>query len=115
MIEKLRRITPVLDELLHSLELKKAYEDASAALEAGRLVRKLRIEAGLTQTALANQLQMSQARVSAIEAGRGRDGPSYGLMKKVVDVCNPKKIDIFGHEWTRISNSKKSTGIGTYT
>lgn len=85
--EPLDHDTPALDELLPTPELRVAYEEASAALEAGRYVRALRKKAGLTQGALAARLSITQARISAIEAGAGRDGPSYGLLKRIMTAC----------------------------
>jgi len=77
-----------LDELLPTAESRAVYDDASASLEAGRLVRDFRKRAGLTQSQLARKLDVSQARVCAIETGEGRDGPSYGLLKRIATACN---------------------------
>jgi DNA-binding XRE family transcriptional regulator len=85
--DRLGRVEPRLDELLPTPELRQVFTEASAALEAGRLVRSLREKAGLTQEELADRLDMKQPRVSAIEAGRGRDGPSYALLKRIVFAC----------------------------
>ncbi len=82
-----RRTRPTWDELLPSALDKAAFEDASAALEAGRYVRKLRTEAGLTQAQLAARIAVSQARISAIENGEGRDGPSYAVLKRIALAC----------------------------
>jgi DNA-binding XRE family transcriptional regulator len=83
----LLRVKPDLNKLLPTPELREAYEQASAAFEAGRFVRALRKEAHLTQEMLAERLAITQERVSAIEAGNGRDGPSYGLLKRIVEAC----------------------------
>jgi transcriptional regulator with XRE-family HTH domain len=90
--ETFSRVRPTWDDLLPSAADRAAFDDASAALEAGRFVRKLRTAAGLTQTQLAARLDVSQARVSAIETGEGRDGPSYALLKRIVAAC--------GQEWS---------------
>lgn len=84
---KLGRVEPKLDELLSTPEQRVAFEEASAAHEAGRLIRALREQAGLSQVALASRLHISQPRVSAIEAGVGRDGPSYALLKRILIAC----------------------------
>ncbi|WP_424137716.1 helix-turn-helix transcriptional regulator [Roseomonas chloroacetimidivorans] len=84
---RLRTVQPDLTELLPTPGARAAYEEAAAALEAGRLVRELRQAAGLTQVQLADRLNVSQARVSAIEKGEGRDGPSYGLLKRIAAAC----------------------------
>lgn len=83
----LRRVKPTLDELLPTPKLRLAYKE-TAALEAGKYVRALRKEAGLTQSALAARLSITQARISAIESGDGRDGPSYGLLKRIAKACD---------------------------
>jgi HTH-type transcriptional regulator / antitoxin HipB len=85
--KRARLVQPQLDELLNTPERRAAFEDASAALEAGRLVRALRERAGLTQTELAAKLGVKQPRVSAIEAGAGRDGPSYALLRRIAIAC----------------------------
>lgn len=84
---KLTRVQPKLEELLPSPELRVTYEEVSAALEAGQLVRALRKHAQLSQVELAKRLGVEQPRISAIEAGRGRDGPSYALLKRIVVAC----------------------------
>ena len=86
--ENFGRVEPKLDELLSTPEQRLAFEEASAAHEAGRLVRALREHAGLSQVALASRLHISQPRVSAIEAGVGRDGPSYALLKRILIACD---------------------------
>ena len=86
-IGKLSRVQPKLEQLLPHAEQRLAFEEASAALEAGQLVRAARINAGLTQVELAQRLGVEQPRVSAIEAGRGRDGPSYALLKRIFAAC----------------------------
>ena len=84
---KLKSVQPRLEDILSRPEQRVAYEEASAALEAGRLVRALREQAGMTQLQLASLLDVIQPRVSAIEAGLGRDGPSYALLKRIVLAC----------------------------
>lgn len=87
-VGKLSRVQPTLEQLLPRAEQRLAFEEASAALEAGQLVRAARMNAGLTQVELAQRLGVEQPRVSAIEAGRGRDGPSYALLKRIFVACN---------------------------
>lgn len=87
MDEKLRRVKPSLDELLPDPEAREAFDETSAALEAGRLVRAFRRRRGLTQSELASRLAITQARISAIETGEGRDGPSYALLKRIAHAC----------------------------
>jgi transcriptional regulator with XRE-family HTH domain len=86
-IEKLYRVKPSLDELLPTPETRATFDEVGAALEAAQLVREFRKKAGLNQIDLAARLSISQARVSAIESGEGRDGPSYGLLKRIALAC----------------------------
>lgn len=65
-----------------------AFENQSASIEAGRAVRRWRTSAGLTQKALAERLEVTQGRVSAIEQGRGREGPSYATLKRIAAACD---------------------------
>lgn len=99
--KQLHRVKPTLDELLPTSELQEAYEEASAALEAGKLVRALRKTAGLTQQALAERLSVTQARVSAIEAGEGRDGPSYGLLKRIAAACGTSAASVLAEAFSK--------------
>ena len=85
--EKLRRVRPSLEELLPDPEAREAFDETSAALEAGRLVRAFRRKKGFTQSELADRLSITQARISAIETGEGRDGPSYALLKRIAHAC----------------------------
>ena len=51
------------------------------------LVRTIRREAGLSQRSLASAIGVSQARVSEIEAGLGKHGPSWEVMERIAAVC----------------------------
>lgn len=90
MARKLGLHQPSLAEVFSTRRQVADVEDASAALEAGRFVRMLREHAGLTQLELAARLDVSQPRVSAIEAGVGRDGPSYALLRRIVLACEAR-------------------------
>jgi DNA-binding XRE family transcriptional regulator len=83
----LKFVHPDIADVLSTPQQRAAFADASAAFEAGRLVRTLREQAGLTQQQLAELLDVSQPRVSAIESGAGRDGPSYALLKRIAIAC----------------------------
>lgn len=60
---------------------------SSAAMRAGDLVRTMRKEAGLSQSQLADKLGLSQARISEIEAGIGKQGPTWDLMERISEAC----------------------------
>lgn len=91
---KITAIEPKLGDLLKTPAALAHYEDATAALEAADLVRSFRADAigrdgkrGITQVELAERLGISQARVSEIERGDGRDGPTYGLLRRIARQC----------------------------
>jgi len=84
----LSTVQPTPEELFPTPETMELFQQAAAALEAARLVRGWRERAGLTQKELAARLRLTQARISAIEQGRGRDGPTYGLMQRLAAACN---------------------------
>jgi transcriptional regulator with XRE-family HTH domain len=60
---------------------------SSAALRAGDLVRNMRKEAGLSQTALAAMIGVKQSRISELEAGVGSQGPTWDVMERVAMAC----------------------------
>jgi transcriptional regulator with XRE-family HTH domain len=61
---------------------------SSAALRAGRLVREMRLEKGLTQARLAQLLGWDQVRISNIERGEGTLGPTFDVLQKIAAVCD---------------------------
>jgi len=65
----------------------KHMSEAEDALEGARLLRMMRKRAGLSQLELAQKLGVKPARISALEKGSGRQGPTYGLLKRVGRAC----------------------------
>jgi DNA-binding XRE family transcriptional regulator len=78
LVRKMERRTP---------ELASARGLSSAAMRAGDLVRAMRKEAGLSQSQLAKRLEVTQARISEIEAGIGAQGPTWDLMERLSAAC----------------------------
>lgn len=68
-------------------ELASARGLSSAAMRAGDLVRAMRKDAGLSQSQLAKRLEVTQARISEIEAGIGAQGPTWDLMERLSAAC----------------------------
>ncbi len=60
---------------------------SSASFRAAMLVRTMRREASLSQRNLAAAIGVSQARVSEIEAGLGKHGPSWDVMERIAAIC----------------------------
>lgn len=58
-----------------------------AALCAADFIKHAREEAHLSRSALARKLGVSPARITEIEAGEGRYGPSVALLARIVTVC----------------------------
>lgn len=67
---------------------------SSAAMRAGDLVRAMRKEAGFSQSQLADKLRLSQARISEIEAGIGKQGPTWDLMERISEACGKVLVTI---------------------
>lgn len=61
--------------------------EVRAAVMASALVRRMRAQARLSQTALAQRLHISQARVSEIESGRGTQGATLDLILRISNAC----------------------------
>jgi DNA-binding XRE family transcriptional regulator len=62
-------------------------EDERAALRAAEFIENSRKKAHLTQKNLAEKIGVSQARISQMEQGQGRYGPSLGLLERIATAC----------------------------
>jgi transcriptional regulator with XRE-family HTH domain len=105
--DKFELVKPTIEELLHTPEARAQFEESSDLAEAARIVRTMRSRArgsegsrGITQEALAGLLGVTQARISQIESGQGRDGLSFTLMKRIARAC---KVDWPGEFNVRMS------------
>ncbi|MDB6097576.1 MAG: late embryosis abundant protein [Gammaproteobacteria bacterium] len=78
LVQKIERAKP---------DLASARGLSSAAMRAGDLVRAMRKAAGLSQSQLAERLGVTQARMSEIESGIGRQGPTWDLMERISAAC----------------------------
>jgi len=58
-----------------------------ASLRAAEFVKETREAAKLSRTALAHKLGVSAARISQLETGEGRYGPSVALLARIVEAC----------------------------
>lgn len=59
-----------------------------AAMEIGMALRLARTRKGLTQERLAELTSIAQGTISAIECGRGRDGPSYRVIRELASALD---------------------------
>lgn len=58
---------------------------SSAAVEAGDLVRSMRLAANMPQRKLAQAAGLRQPALSAIERGEGKDGPTYRTLRDLAE------------------------------
>lgn len=58
---------------------------SSAAVEAGDLVRSMRLAANMPQRELAHAAGLRQPALSAIERGEGKDGPTYRTLRDLAE------------------------------
>ena len=74
-----------------SPEFREAVATAEDVLEGAALIRQMRAAAdegaGIGKSELARRLGVTPARVSALEKGEGRQGPTYALLKRVARAC----------------------------
>jgi transcriptional regulator with XRE-family HTH domain len=66
-----------------------------AALEIGQLVRRARAGTGMTQIDLAKAAGLTQGALSDIERGKGKDGPSYRILRALWRALNPRSSEGF--------------------
>ena len=74
-------------ELLKIPGSSKLIAEERANLHAAELIREARKFAHLSQAALAAKLQVEQSRISQMESGRGKYGPSVVLLERVARAC----------------------------
>jgi ribosome-binding protein aMBF1 (putative translation factor) len=87
---KLTSLDKLEGELTKIPGMKEAVADERAALRAARFIRETREAANLSQSKLAQELEISQARVSQLEKGKGRYGVSVALLERVAEACGGK-------------------------
>ena len=60
---------------------------SSAALRAADAIRAMRLEASLSQSELAARIGVKPSRISELEAGVGRQGPTWSVMERIASAC----------------------------
>jgi transcriptional regulator with XRE-family HTH domain len=76
-----------LEMVLAGSEGRRQAAATAASLRAARLVRRMREAAGLSQVDLAKRLSVNQARISALENGLSRQGPTAATLESVAEAC----------------------------
>lgn len=64
----------------------------------GKRIRKRRLAYGITQEAIANQLDVNPSHISNIENGRAN--PSLTVLVKIANILACSVDDFIGHEYT---------------
>lgn len=93
--DKLSKL-PTLDRLIAKSARNPAFRqgqhERSRVLEAAKLMRAIRIGAGLTQTQLAERMNIPQAQISRLEAGVGRRGPTVDMLARISEACSSRLV-----------------------
>lgn len=64
------------------------YLARDSIMSVAQLLRKTRIQSGLTQAELAKLANMTQPEISRIEAGLGKKGPTIESLKRLTRACD---------------------------
>lgn len=65
-------------------KLKVAIEDNRFCLAMAKLIKELRIQAGLSQSQLAGKAQVAQPQIARIEKGDSRRNPTVATLRKIL-------------------------------
>ena len=78
----------VLEKRLRKIDgMPELIDSEYASLRAAEFVKETRESANLSRTALAHKLGVSAARITQLESGEGRYGPSVALLARIVEAC----------------------------
>jgi DNA-binding XRE family transcriptional regulator len=79
-----------LEEEFSSLpeEARRGFADGLAVTEVGLMIRQLREAASLKQGELAKALGTTQSSISELERGVGPQGPTFAMLKRIVEACS---------------------------
>jgi DNA-binding XRE family transcriptional regulator len=69
-------------------DVRTAYDEHTAVLEAASFIRELRKDAGLTQETLAKRMGVSQAIIGRLEIGDAKRGISIAMLARVAAACH---------------------------
>ena len=68
-------------------ELREAFERRFFARRAAHLIQAMREDAGITKSELAARMKVEPPRISEVEKGEGRDGPTFRFMCNAAEAC----------------------------
>lgn len=109
-----------IDELLGDSErLRSVYDAQDDVLETAALIRAMRADAGLSQERLAKLAGTTQAHVSALERGAGRQGPTIELLSRIGRACDAPvaivrraEIDVLRARVAKLEDTRKRISAG---
>ena len=78
---------PVNELRRTSNAFKNGYETAQYTIEAAALLRGFLKAANLSPSGVARRMGISPARIAKVLKGEGRDGPTYGFIKRFAVAC----------------------------
>ncbi len=76
------------DLLSKYASVRAGYYERNAIVQVARLVKTMRLEAGLTQRELAARLHTSHRTIVRLEAGTGKQAPRVEKLARVAAACN---------------------------
>jgi transcriptional regulator with XRE-family HTH domain len=79
-----------IDGLLDQIATEFENRDDGPPMRGGALIRQMRRRARLSQRQLGDRIGVTQARISEIEIGTGKQGPSWDLMERIASACDCK-------------------------
>jgi len=74
--------------------------------EFGARLAKIRDDAGLTQTALARKIEVSQSAISQMEAGERK--PSFDMLRQLADALGVTPAYLLGEELEELSEEEQA-------
>ena len=77
----------VHNELLGNRYYRESVNERDAVFLAADFIRQSRKKVNLSQVELAKRIGVSQARISELESGRLKHGPSISVLSKVASAC----------------------------
>ena len=101
------KLVELIDEGAESPHFVDGFNTARELMWLGARIRNLRCKAKMTQQALAQHCNMNQVDISRIEAGLGKQGPTYVTLLKL---SRALKDDLVSHSAVRDASEK----VGAY-
>jgi DNA-binding XRE family transcriptional regulator len=79
-------------ELLANPDVKRGYVARGSVIATACFLRDLRRATGLTQSQLAQRLDVAQSRIATLESEQRVCGPSVDMLYRYVDACGKRLV-----------------------